>query len=264
MLPLISVPTLALAAPLSQAKDLEEGIVSPDRVSELLKKVPTFTIVDEEGVPFMVVGEDAKVTGYFFITYAEAKRILNLAKSSADKAIREAKAEMKQNPAANQDPIGGNPWSKARIISVPLDFAVTLASKSTSAAYFRVAPAENDVVDALNIIGKEELAEGKVPLFYFKDFSYEENGDKQSPVYFRKDELIKAWKGRNGNIDPPEVEVTELFSVLKAMIRPGGTDKDLASLVFVSPTESKQKAKECNNASKSKNAFQLGRRNLVL
>ena len=39
--------------------------------------------------------EDAKVTGYFFTTYDEASRILELAKSSADKAIKEAKAEGK-------------------------------------------------------------------------------------------------------------------------------------------------------------------------
>mmetsp|Transcript_3421 Transcript_3421/g.5209 ORF Transcript_3421/g.5209 Transcript_3421/m.5209 type:complete len:304 (-) Transcript_3421:62-973(-) len=264
ILPLISVSTLTLATPSSQAKSPEEGIVSPERVSDLLKKVPTFTIVDTDGVPYMVVGEDAKVTGYFFTTYGEAKRLLNVAKSSADKAIKEAKAEMKLNPSANQDPIGENPWAKARIISVPLDFAVTLASKSTSAAYFRVAPADDDVADALKIIGKDDLAEGKVPLFYFQNFSFEETGDKQSPVYFRKAELLEAWKNANGNIDPPEIEVTELFSVLKAMIKPGGTDKELASIVFVPPKESKQKAKECNKAGKSKDTFQIGRRNLVL
>ena len=42
-----------------------QGLVSADRVGDLLRAVPTFTIVDAAGVPYVVVGEDAKVTGYF-------------------------------------------------------------------------------------------------------------------------------------------------------------------------------------------------------
>ena len=38
-----------------------EGLLSTSAVAELLQAVPTFTIVDKKGVPFMVVGEDAKV-----------------------------------------------------------------------------------------------------------------------------------------------------------------------------------------------------------
>lgn len=44
----------------------EDGLVSRERIADLLHVVPTFTIVDPRGVPYMVVGEDAKVTGYFF------------------------------------------------------------------------------------------------------------------------------------------------------------------------------------------------------
>ncbi len=158
----------------------EPGLVSADRVGDLLRAVPTFTIVDPSGVPYVVVGEDAKVTGYFFTTYGEANRILTLAKTSADKAIRQAKVEaaQQQKQQQEQDPDDAtandtsniNPWSTARISSVPLDFAVTMASKSVPGAYFKIAPAENDIDDALNVVGKSSMPEGKVPLFYFEDF----------------------------------------------------------------------------------------------
>jgi hypothetical protein len=240
-----------------------DGLVTAYGLADLLRAVPTFAIVDSKGVPFMVVGEDAKVTGYFFTTYGEANRLLSLAKTSADKAIREAKAEMKKGDSQEQLEIGPNPWKSARISSMPLDFAVTLASKSTKGAYFRVAPAEEDIDDALAVIGKDSLPEGKVPLFYFADFDVQRNGKEQSPVYFRKSELLAAWKRENKGVEPPEVKVTELFSVLNEMVKPGGTDKDLIKLVFEAPVESEKKAKECNKASKE-GPFQLGERIVVL
>lgn len=114
----------------------KEGLLTTTEVAELLHPVPTFAIVDKRGVPFMVVGEDAKVTGYFFTTYGEAARILKVAKDSANKAIAEAKAERKP-----KEEIGINPWTKARVSSIPLDTAITLVSKSTASFgggnYFR-------------------------------------------------------------------------------------------------------------------------------
>lgn len=118
------------------AKGEEEGLLSTTEVAELLHPVPTFTIVDKRGVPFMVVGEDAKVTGYFFTTYGEAARILEVARDSANKAIAQAKKEGK-----TKEEIGTNPWIKARVSSIPLDSAITLVSKSTASFgggnYFR-------------------------------------------------------------------------------------------------------------------------------
>ena len=45
-----------------------------------------FAIVDKRGTAFSVLGEDAKVTGYFFASYGEAQRILGLAIKSSDQA----------------------------------------------------------------------------------------------------------------------------------------------------------------------------------
>eukprot|EP00977_Amphora_coffeiformis_P021972 scaffold10136_cov162-Amphora_coffeaeformis.AAC.2 len=54
--------TLPLPATADDAEE-KEGLVSTKRIVDLLRAVPTFTIVDQKGVPYMVVGEDAKVTG---------------------------------------------------------------------------------------------------------------------------------------------------------------------------------------------------------
>jgi hypothetical protein len=244
-----------------------EGMVSAMTVAELLRVVPTFTLVDKKGAPFVVVGEDAKITGYFFTEFPEAQRILNSARKSADKALREGKKDPKQ-----KEYMDGltNPWKEARISTVSLDIAATLVTKSMYAPvkggrnYFQVAPSEIDIANALSITGKEDLAEGKVPLFYYEDFTVETKGTKQSPLYFRKSELEKAYKKQNPGKSLPTGLVTELFAVVARMVEPGGSDEDLKTLVFVPPVESVQKAKECvrNNAGES--PFLIGQRNLVL
>lgn len=249
----------------------DEGLVSADRVGDLLRAVPTFAIVDAAGIPYVVVGEDAKVTGYFFTTYGEANRILKLAKTSADKAIRRAKQEGQFSQDDDDDQDSENPWNTARISSVPLDFAVTMASKSVPGAYFKIAPAEEDINDALVVIGKSSMPEGKVPLFYFEDFvmskTQNNNGSSQDqkqerPLFFRKAQLIKAWKQENKGAEIPKVQVTELFRVLTKMVEAGGSDQDLKEVVFVAPEESAKKAKECSRA--KGDPFQLGQRIVVL
>mmetsp|Transcript_7503 Transcript_7503/g.10662 ORF Transcript_7503/g.10662 Transcript_7503/m.10662 type:complete len:372 (-) Transcript_7503:1276-2391(-) len=264
----------------------DKSIVDPKVVADRLRAVPTFVLVDKEGVPFMVVGEDAKITGYFFTTYDEADRILKVARDSVSKNIKEATVELRTKrkneklpplkPEEEQDEVGVNPWTDARISTVPLDFAVTLVTKTeTSAkargrALFRIAPAETDVSDALALdtdSGKDELAEGKVPLFYFEDFMTEspDNNEKQSPLYFRKDELINDWKKQNpSSTTLPDVRVSELFGVLTEMLRPGGTDEDLKTLVFVPPKGSSKKATACLKKGGNEAPFLIGKTNIVL
>jgi len=242
-------------------KDTNDGgLMSTTNVADMLRAVPTFTIVDAKGVPYMVVGEDAKVTGYFFSTFEEADRILKLAKTSADKAIRQAKV--------NREPVDENPWVNARISTVPLDFAVTTAAKSMyTKSYFQVAPAVDDVDDALAITKTQDLAEGKVPLFYIKDFTIENPTSlaNQSPLYFRKSELEQAYRRAHpGEKELPDILVTELFALVLAMVKPGGTDEDLKTVVIVPPKGSSQKAKLCEKAGGKEPAFVLGQRNLVL
>jgi len=245
--------------------DEKMSLMSTLDVAELLHPVPTFTIVDEKGVPFTVVGEDAKVTGYFFTSYPEASRILQLAKTSADKAISKAKADGKNS----LQEIGTNPWKKARISTIPLDYAVTLVSKSNQmrGLYFKVAPAEEDVDDALAVTGAKYLSEGKVPLFYYEDFTIdtkEDDGTRKTPLYFRKDELEKDWRRLNPKKETPKINVTELFSLLSELVRPGGTDNELRNLVIVSPKESKTKRMECLKKGGNEAPFIVGKTNIVL
>lgn len=104
--------------------------------------------------------------------YPEANRIWQLAVKSADQAIAQAKRENNPDPA---DPLV-NPWKQARTIStVPLDTPVALVTKTpafTKGNYIQIALSDVlDVQDDLSVTGKKDLAEGKVPLFYYKDFT---------------------------------------------------------------------------------------------
>lgn len=171
--------------------------VSQAKLASLLKQVPTFAIVDTRGVPFFVVGEDAKLTSYFFTSYEEARRILDVAIKSSDKAIAATKKEIKGKRGTvtkeDEEEIGTNPWRKARITTVSLDLAVTLSSKGKLAgAYFKIAPNESDIEDALEADKTDDLPEGRVPLFYIEEMKINGGDDMISPLYFQKKQLLKV------------------------------------------------------------------------
>lgn len=118
-------------------------------VAQRLNQVPTFAIVDRSGVPYTVVGEDAKVTAYFFTSFLEADRILKVARESSDKERKRAMQIMKLKQSngekVNQeelDDVKVDPWDGARISTVPLDFAISLTFKSKPGLYFKLSPAE--------------------------------------------------------------------------------------------------------------------------
>jgi Tic22-like family len=232
--------------------------VARNRVASLLHAVPTFCIVDPKGVPYVVVGDDAKVTGYFFTRYEEADRILNVARKSADRAIQRSD----ERDAAN-------PWKGARISTVPLDVAATLVTKSLSSrTHFQIAPSEPDIEAALNITGKASLAEGKVPLFYYEDWK---DANNQSPLYFARDQLeqsfVSSQKAKGASsaaLPPPQPNVTELFAVLTQIVQ-NPSDDELQQLVLVAPQGSASKAKECERRNGGKEPpFVLGQQILVL
>lgn len=277
---LSSVSALSISLP-THAQDVaaassSEGLVSTTKLASLLKTIPTFAIVDARGVPYFVVGEDAKLTSYFFLSYNEAKRILDVAISSSDNAIKEgrkdliakkkAKGENGKLTKEEEEELGTNPWKSARITSAPLDLAVSLASKGKIAgAYFRLAPSEADIEDALALDGSDDLPEGKVPLFYFEDMKVPSavgNNEEVSPLYFQKDQLLSEWRKRNGEQNTPAVKVTELFAILAEMVRPNGSDSELKSIEFVPPEGSKSIADKIINGEKE--PFRLGERLIVL
>lgn len=266
-------PSLAVDKTNNNSNNESEGMVSQSKLASLLKRIPTFAIVDTNGVPYFVVGEDAKLTSYFFTSYDEAKRILDVANKSSDKAIKESKKELKQKKGKltkeDEEEIGINPWKSARITTVPLDLAVSLSSKGKLAgAYFKVSPSELDIEDALSIDGSDDLPEGKVPLFYIEDMATVGNdGAKVSPLYFQKDQLISEWKRQQkkttnkSDAKDPEIKVTELFATITEMIRPGGKDEDLKTIEFITPLDSAAKAEKCKKGAPT---FRLGERLVVL
>jgi len=295
---LITKPSVAFSADEATASSTEAsaGMVSAASVGRRLRAVPTFAIVDRRGVPFMVFGEDAKLTAYFFTSYDEARRILDVAIISSDQSLADLRKETNDERRAEglkpltrkeqDDELGINPWKEARISTVPMDFAVTLATKSGrqrgGAVYFRVSPSEDDVADALEVDSKlsgggskTDLAEGKVPLFYFEDFKISRSAagiaddgelpDEVSPVYFSKAALLEAYnRSQGGTIkagdELPEIKVSELLSVVTAMVDPGVKDEDLKSLVFVAPAGSSKRAKECEKRGGKEQPFIIGER----
>lgn len=247
-------------------------------ISEFLREVPTFTLVDDNGVPFSVVGEDAKLSSYFFTTYSEADRILKTAIVSADRAIKELKKEENDkrrvqgqkpmNAEEEVDVVGINPWKEARISSVPLDFGVSLANRGKiKGGYFRIAAQDKDIQDAIEIEKIDDLAEGKVPLFYYEDFEIDMNGKARVPLYFGRDQLQNEWKRRYPKENLPPTKVTELFSLLGEMVKATEDTpdtEDLSKLFLVPPPDSIQKAKLCGRKGGSKPPFKLGERIIVL
>lgn len=270
------------------------------QIQKFLQPIPTFAIVDQSGVPFMVVGEDAKLSAYFFTSFDEAQRILTLASESSKKAIQEAtKDENAKRKARGEKPlrreemddvIGINPWVGARISSVPLDFASGLAFKGkVRGAYFRIAPSERDIEDAMELDNLDDLAEGKVPLFYVEDFeiglkageelwsganvfsSEDSRGEQRTtkiPLYFSKEQLVQDWKrfnpGKRKLDDSPEIKVTELFSLLTEMVTGQGSKDELAKLVLVPPRGSEAKAKACLKRGGNESPYKLGERIIAL
>lgn len=247
------------------------SVLSRDQVAAMLHSIPTFTIVDAEGVPYMVVGEDAKVTGYFFIDYTEAQRVLELAKTSADIAIREEKAEAtveKNTSRMQQAATLTNPWNDARITVVPLDTAVSLALRTDKARnHFQVAASATDIQDAMDATGQEDLAEGKVPLFYYSDFEISVSSTSDhpraviAPVYFSKTQLESEYRQRVPNTKSlPDLQTTELFAVLTAMLT--SEDPDLAKVRVMAPKDSWKFERLCQKQNQP--SFLLGKRNIVL
>jgi len=114
------------------------------------------------------------------------------------------------------------------------------------------------------------LQDGKVPLFYFEGFETNAKGgdDSKIPLYFQKKQLLQDWKKENPKKEGglPEVQVTELFSVLSKMVEPSAieNDGDLGKLVFIPPARSAAKATECAKKGGEESPFTMGERILVL
>jgi len=196
-----------------------------------------------------------------------------VAKISGDAARAEAVAEArrKKDAGALRDLAASeNPWAGARIATVPLDLAVTLATRRRNGGEtnFLLAPDQRDVADALAADGNgaRELPEGNVPLFYCDELTLPpENGETGAarPLFFRRGEVEEAWRSGHPGTEAPTIKVTELFKAVGEMVRPGATDPDLKELTFVPPKGSVKRAREIRKQEGEEVSFSLGQRIVV-
>ena len=97
------------------------SVVSPLETLQRLRKVPTYTLVDSSGVPFMTYdSKTATADGFFFLDYANAQAVLLDAQQAYERAKEEGKDGVPET------------WGASRIVTVPLDFAMRLTVTQTS------------------------------------------------------------------------------------------------------------------------------------
>lgn len=270
----------SLAAPQSAVAAAERPppIIPLQTTARRLRAVPTFAIVDGEGVPFLTYDKDsAGGFGYFFTSYTSAEYVLD----DAQKAFAKAKAEAAANKEAAGDG-GGAPagsigedgsgevpdaWGRARIVSLPLDVVMQLSVKKTRSiaqngkgkefsTFYSIIPETADLSAALRIENGQRYAErGRCPLFYVDGLTLppataaEDAGAggvaEMDPVYFRIQDLKAEWQRQYPGTDLPTIKVRELNETFRAMIRPGGgrPDESVRNLVFVPIPESVERAK---------------------
>ena len=223
--------------------------------------MPTFTIVDGNGIPFHTYDKDsAGGFGYFFTSYTSAEYVLDDAKKAFAKAKTDAatKKEEGGEGAIGEDGTGDVPdaWGKAQIVTLPLDVVMQLSVKKMKSVaqngkgksfstFYQVIPETSDLNAALRIESGPRYSErGRVPLFYVDGLTLsEESGGVVNPVYFRIKDLKAEWERQHPNSDVPTIKVRELNETFRAMIRPGGKDESVRNLVFVPIFESVEKAK---------------------
>jgi len=228
ILPLISITSPSIAG----AKD-SASVVAPKELARRLRRIPTFSIVDPTGKPYMILeGSRPPPIGYFFLNYEAAKFVL-------EDAIRVA-------VEGNYD----NTWAGAKITAVPLDFAMQLSVKKrtrkgqdgiTLESINDLIPSAADLDDASRLDKSGRYTQkGRVPMFYFDGLTLppdEEamgNADPRVPVFFSKIDLLNEWNKQYPGQEPPKTtKVLDLIETFQSLIRPGGTDKTLKNIVFV-------------------------------
>mmetsp|Transcript_43490 Transcript_43490/g.79540 ORF Transcript_43490/g.79540 Transcript_43490/m.79540 type:complete len:368 (-) Transcript_43490:150-1253(-) len=267
----------------SAASEKPPPIIPLINTAKRLRTVPTFTIVDGNGIPFLTYDkESAGGFGYFFTSYKSAEYVLDDARKAFSKAKTEAadKAEGEEGTISEDgdgelyvDPDEGNvpdAWGQAQIVTIPLDVVMQLSVKKTQSiaqngkgkkfsTFYQCIAETPDSNAALKIENSPRYSErGRVPLFYVDGLTLpssanDDDGVAMNPVYFRMQDLKDEWQKQHPEDDNvPKIKVRELNETFRAMIRPGGKDESVRNLVFVPIPESVEKAKV------SRRSYKLG------
>lgn len=186
-----------------------------------LKNIPTFCIVDPNGVPFMIFDGQASAMGYFFLSF-----------DIAAQALKDARQKDTNQGA-------GEVWEQAKIIVVPLAVAlqVTLRKSQRPAVnaddikfktYGDIVPSQEGIDDAKVLdssagkLSSKWEQKGRVPLFYIEGMTLE-NG--QTPRYFNRRDLLQEWtkqhpppSGDGGVAVEPKIQVIDLVELFRTAL----------------------------------------------
>ena len=227
----------------------EAGGASGGAVNEVLlrlKNIPTFCIVNSDGVPLMIFDGQASATGYFFLSFNVAKTVLEDARSK-DKA-KDAQDK----------------WADATIISLPLTVALQLGLRKVQRkavnngilfnTYNDIVPSEEGVEDAKRIDRKNPdrwIQKGRVPIFFVNGLTVDEG--RYSPRYFNLADLQSEWKKQfpDKDLSNDDIQVVEMVELFRASLGSNGSIDALQNIKFVPVVDSQKVASELQKTTAS-------------
>ena len=206
---------------ISEADDTSTADVS--QILLRLKSIPTFCIVDPNGVPFMIFDGQASATGYFFLSF-----------DIAAQALTDAKRKDTNAGAAAI-------WEQARIIVVPLAVALQISLRKSQRVavnngirfntYGDIVPSQEGIDDAKTIDSSTTVSslsnkwgqKGRVPLFYISDMTLD-NG--RQPRYFNQRDLLKEWYRQHPEQTsaPPKIQIVEMVDMYRSALKGKNSD----------------------------------------
>eukprot|EP00529_Nitzschia_sp_RCC80_P021012 CAMPEP_0113465856 /NCGR_PEP_ID=MMETSP0014_2-20120614/13964_1 /TAXON_ID=2857 /ORGANISM="Nitzschia sp." /LENGTH=407 /DNA_ID=CAMNT_0000358045 /DNA_START=173 /DNA_END=1396 /DNA_ORIENTATION=+ /assembly_acc=CAM_ASM_000159 len=237
----------------SAAETTTSPVTAKDVLSRLVS-IPTFCLVDPNGVPFMIFDSQSTATGYFFLSFEVAAEALE------DARKKDTKTSVAQEL-----------WKSAQIIVVPLSVAIQLAltkrqrtgvnSNISSFNTFNDIVASAEGVSDARLVSKAGNPDrwsqkGRVPLFYIDGLTIPDpkgGPTRKQPRYFNKTDLLAEWRTQNGSSTPPPpvqlVEMIELFR--NALSKNDWSSVD--ELAIMPVKETNQVAKELQQRTSSNN-----------
>jgi hypothetical protein len=233
------------AAPANAAAATTSSSSTKQEILSKLAGIPTFCLVNENGIPFVIFDRSSATgTGYFFLTKEIALQALDSAR--------------RNDSSKGAEQI----WNKAQIKVVPLSIALQLSlTKRRRTTVNEEDGVRNIQVDTIHLLipgddgnkdaqrldtsrnnnPKKWETKGRVPLFNIKDPI---NGHQY--YSFETNDLINEYKKRNTNdlslINIPPIEVRELVAdtYRKAAISGDWNSlEDFANTIHAIPESSK-------------------------
>jgi hypothetical protein len=203
------------AAPANAAAATTSSSSTKQEILSKLAGIPTFCLVNENGIPFVIFDRSSATgTGYFFLTKEIALQALDSAR--------------RNDSSKGAEQI----WNKAQIKVVPLSIALQLSlTKRRRTTVNEEDGVRNIQVDTIHLLipgddgnkdaqrldtsrnnnPKKWETKGRVPLFNIKD-----PVDGHQYYSFETNDLINEYKKRNTNdltlINIPPIEVRELVA----------------------------------------------------